>query len=184
MRVNRADKSLRQKGRYTEMDASAREMSKLVKKGSEMQHDESDRLRKKQSTGRRKEDSMQIRYELDDAIIEIEQDAADRKCKDEDEARRVFVNNQSKVSTADGRCCIRPPSLRHGEEEDLRPSPEWKMALHMRSEARLSIRNGRKIESWIASTNKCRSLRNLKSLRSGTSLACDEWSDPTVVRCW
>ena len=36
-----------------------------------MQHDESDRLRKKQSTGRRKEDSMQIRYELDDAIIEI-----------------------------------------------------------------------------------------------------------------
>ena len=70
MRVNRADEALRQEDRYNEMDAFAKKMNKLVKKGSKERQAESERLTKIVNWAM-VEDSMQIRYKLDAAIHEV-----------------------------------------------------------------------------------------------------------------
>ena len=69
-RVNRASEVFRQEDRCDEMRALARNMAKLVKKGPNVQSAESDRLIKIVNWAKQ-EDTMQIRYELDAAIVEI-----------------------------------------------------------------------------------------------------------------
>ena len=69
LRVNRAVEALRQEDCYNEMNAIVSKMTKLVKEGTKVQQAESDRPIKKVNWAM-KEDNMQIRYELDAAIIE------------------------------------------------------------------------------------------------------------------
>ena len=127
--VNRFDEALRQEDRDTEMNPIVRKMSKLYEKGSLVQQAESVRLVKIVNWAM-KEDRMQIRYEMNVAIIEI--GSKMQEFGQRGRQGRVRCVSRSRV-----------PQMRktnheaHAMEEDgLGYVPEWKMTLRMRTEAR------------------------------------------------
>ena len=142
MRVNRADDALRQKDRYNEMDAIAKKMSKLVKKGSKEQQAESDRVMKTVNWAMVK-DSMQIRYELDAVIHEVSDTIQEIEKEKKKMGRDEFCEKLFERDKGGGKMRIQVTKPRHGEEKFCSLQ---EMTLRMMQEGRIKCKECK--EHW------------------------------------